>query len=91
MLLSILVVLLLAVIGLFKLRSTGTSTTRMPGFPIAPLIFLAAGVFMLVMSFIERPLESSIAIITILIGIPFYFHFFHKKTEKINGNYQLKR
>ena len=33
----------------------------------------------LVLSFLERPIESSIALLTVLIGIPFYFIFKRKR------------
>src|SRR4030067_1400373 len=69
---------ILSVIGVFKLRRKGTSTYRMPGFPVVPLVYVLTGGAILVLGFIERPAESSIALGMALIGIPFFFIF--KKT-----------
>ena len=66
---------ILSVIGVFKLRRKGTSTYRMPGFPVVPLVYVLTGGAILVLGFIERPAESSIALGMALIGIPFFFVF----------------
>ncbi len=73
---------LLAVLGLFKLRLTGASAIKLPGFPVTALIFLVSGFSILVLAFLERPMESSIAIATVVIGIPAYFIF--KKIESLS-------
>jgi APA family basic amino acid/polyamine antiporter len=66
---------IVAVIGLFKLRRAGPGPYRMPAFPLPPLLFALASVLILVLAYLERPMESSIAIATVGIGIPFYFLF----------------
>jgi basic amino acid/polyamine antiporter, APA family len=66
---------LLVVFSLFKIRNASESALRLPGYPITPLLYLAAGVSILILAFLERPIESSIAIGTVLIGIPAYFVF----------------
>jgi APA family basic amino acid/polyamine antiporter len=66
---------IVAVIGLFRLRRAGPSPFRMPAFPLPPLLFALASVVMLVLAFLERPMESSIAIATVLAGVPFYLLF----------------
>ncbi len=66
---------LLSVIGVIKIRMAGISKLRLPGYPFVQLLFVAVGVFILVLALLERPLESSIAIITVLAGIPVYFLF----------------
>jgi len=66
---------LLAVIGVFKVRRQAMSRFRMPGFPVAPVIYLLAGISILALALLERPLESSIAILTVAVGIPFYVAF----------------
>jgi hypothetical protein len=40
---------------------------------------MAAGIMILVLSFLERPAESSIATITVFAGIPAYYLFRKKK------------
>jgi APA family basic amino acid/polyamine antiporter len=62
-----------AVLGVFKLRRRGMLRYRMPGFPLAPVIFLLASLAILFLAFFERPLESSIAIGMVLVGIPVFF------------------
>jgi APA family basic amino acid/polyamine antiporter len=66
---------LLSVFGVFKLRRQGKSPYRLPGFPVVPLIYILAGLAILVLGFLERPVESSIAIDMVLVGIPVYFGF----------------
>lgn len=72
---------ILAVLGVFKLRKQNKSKLQLPGFPYVHLIFIVVSVLMLILAFIERPLESSIAIATALSGIPVYFWFKHKKDD----------
>jgi len=66
---------ILAVIGVIKLRYTNKSELKMPGYPFVPMIYLIPSVLILILSFLERPIESSGAIVTILIGIPVFFAF----------------
>jgi basic amino acid/polyamine antiporter, APA family len=66
---------ILAVLGVFKLRKSGKSVLKLPGYPYVQVIFILSGIFMLVLSYLERPVESSIAILTALSGIPFYYWF----------------
>ncbi len=73
---------ILAVIGVFKLRRLKKSTYKMPGFPLVPILYLLAGVSILILGFLERPVPSSIAIFTVLAGIPAYFIF--KNRYKVN-------
>lgn len=75
---------IITVIGLFKLRMKKLSVLKLPGYPITPAIYILAGVTMLTLSFMERPLESSIAILTILAGIPAYYLF--GRENKVNKN-----
>jgi APA family basic amino acid/polyamine antiporter len=66
---------LLAVVGVFKLRRRGLSTFRSPGYPVVPAIYLLSGVSILALAYLERPVESSIAVGTVLVGIPVYLWF----------------
>jgi len=70
---------ILAVLGVFKLRLTGKSALKLPGYPIIHLVFILAGITMLVLAFFERPWESSIAILTALSGIPVFYWFKNKR------------
>ncbi|UCC41210.1 MAG: amino acid permease [Candidatus Aminicenantes bacterium] len=71
---------ILAVFGVFKLRRSNMSKYKLPGFPIAPIIYILTGVTILTLAFFERPVESSIAILTVIVGIPVYL-FFKKRYE----------
>ncbi len=66
---------ILAVAGVFKLRRTKKSMLQLRGYPLFLLIYLFFGVAMLVLSFLERPVESAIAILTILTGVPVFYYF----------------
>lgn len=66
---------ILAVLGVFKLRRSGRSVIKLPGYPVVPAVYILAGVTILVLSFLQRPVESSIAVATVLVGIPIYLAF----------------
>jgi APA family basic amino acid/polyamine antiporter len=74
---------LLAVFGVFKVRRMNLSPYKMPGFPLAPVLYILAGIAILTLAFFQRPIESSIAIATVLVGIPVYWTFKkkYKNTE----------
>jgi APA family basic amino acid/polyamine antiporter len=71
----------LTVAGVFKLRASRTGTLKLPGFPVTQLVYVAAGIMILLLSFLERPVESSIAIVTVIVGVPAYYYF--KRKSKI--------
>ncbi len=75
---------ILSVIGVFKLRKTGQSRYRMPFFPAAPLFYILTGVSILILAYFERPIESSIALFMLTLGIPVFFLF--KKKRKRGKN-----
>jgi len=66
---------ILAVIGVFKLRRLKLSEYKMPGYPLVPVIYILAGAIILVLGFLERPIPSLIAILTVAAGIPAYYLF----------------
>lgn len=66
---------LMAVFGLMYLKHKYPhikSPYRTPLYPLFPLIFIFASIFNIIVSYIGRPLECSIAILAIIAGIPFY-------------------
>ncbi len=71
---------IITVFGIFKLRREKRSTIHLPGYPLSPVIFILAGIGMLLLSFLERPIESSIAILTVLLGLPAYYLFVRRKS-----------
>jgi APA family basic amino acid/polyamine antiporter len=66
---------ILAVFGVFQLRRSNLSRYRMPGYPLVPAVYMLAGLCMLVLSFCQRPGESSLSLFTVLAGIPAFFIF----------------
>jgi APA family basic amino acid/polyamine antiporter len=73
---------ILAVIGVFRLRMSKQTTLKLPGYPWVQLVYIITGLLILILAFFERSLESSIAILTVLAGIPFFFLFkklYHQK------------
>lgn len=64
---------ILAVIGVIKLRMKDQSIFKIPGYPVYQIVFIFLSVSILVLAFLERPVESSIAILVILVGIPVYY------------------
>jgi len=65
----------LAVFGIFLARRRGIgeeTAVKVWGYPGLPVFFLAAGLVLMVFNYINRPLESSAAVLTVLLGIPGY-------------------
>jgi len=66
---------IMTVIGVWKLRRNNPEALRLKGFPVTQIIYVLTGFLILILSFLERPLESSIALLTVAIGIPAYYIF----------------
>lgn len=66
---------LLAVAGVFKLRKRQPEGLRLPGFPVVQVIYLLAGLSILFLGFLQSPLPSSVATLTVLAGAPAYYLF----------------
>ncbi len=67
---------LLAVAGVFiaRKRKIGEDTVvKAWGYPFVPAFFLLCSFLLMVVAFINRPFESSLAIATVLMGIPCYY------------------
>jgi basic amino acid/polyamine antiporter, APA family len=70
---------ILTVTGVVLLRRKNPEALRLAGFPYTQILYVITGVLILFLSYLERPVESSIATITVLVGIPAYYIF--KKTN----------
>lgn len=73
---------IMAVYGIFKLHRDKATSYRAPAHPFFPLFFMLSNLAILVLGFAERPAESSIAIGTVLLGIPLYFIFRHLSLKR---------
>ncbi|MFW6383398.1 MAG: hypothetical protein ACOCZQ_02020 [Nanoarchaeota archaeon] len=76
---------ILSVIGVFKLRRMGRSKLILKGFPLHLVLYLFFAFFMLILAYMERPFESSIALITVVSGIPFFYYLKRKKMKERNS------
>jgi basic amino acid/polyamine antiporter, APA family len=65
----------LAVASVFKLRRTRQSRLLLRGYPLYLWIYLFFGVTILLLSYFERPVESTIALLTVISGIPVFYYF----------------
>ncbi|MCJ7446494.1 MAG: amino acid permease [Bacteroidales bacterium] len=74
----------LTVAGVFKLRKNNPEALKLPGYPYTQIIYLIVGIMILFLSFLERPMESSIASLTVIVGIPAYY-FFKKTVQAQSG------
>jgi len=65
-----------ALAGLFVARKKNigeSMAVRVTGYPVVPLFFLICSLLIMIIAYINRPLESTAAVITVLIGIPIYY------------------
>jgi APA family basic amino acid/polyamine antiporter len=77
----------LAVAGLFiaRRRHIGDAkAVRVPGYPVLPLFFLVATLSLMVVAYINRPFESSLAVLTVLVGIPLYYAWVRAARAKVD-------
>jgi basic amino acid/polyamine antiporter, APA family len=66
----------LAIYGLFKARREKIgeeSAVKVWGYPYVPIFFLLCSLLISVVTFVYRPVESGIALLTVSAGIPIYF------------------
>jgi basic amino acid/polyamine antiporter, APA family len=70
---------ILAVLGVFRISGKEKRPSWIKGYPWAPVVYALVGTSMLGLVFLERPWESSIALLTVLTGVPAFFFFRWKK------------
>ena len=66
----------LAITGIFIARRRGlgdSNVVKVWGYPWVPIFYLITSLGLMLVAYVNRPLESSIAIMTVLLGIPCYF------------------
>ena len=65
----------LAIAGLFIARKRhigDESAVKVWGYPYIPIFFLSSSLILMVIAYFNRPVESTAAILTVILGIPFY-------------------
>jgi APA family basic amino acid/polyamine antiporter len=66
---------ILTVLAVFKLRKRNPSSIKLKGYPAVQVIYITAGILILVLAYFERPVASSVALFTVLVGVPAYYIF----------------
>jgi basic amino acid/polyamine antiporter, APA family len=74
---------IMAVFSVIRLRRENPDAMRLPGYPLTQIIYILTGLIILGLSYAERPIESSIAALTVIAGIPAYYIF--KKRMSLSG------
>ncbi len=73
---------ILAVLGVFKLRRNHDSEFRPLPYVVPAVVFTSVSLAILVLAFLERPAESTIALATVGLGIPVYLRFANTKRSE---------
>ena len=76
---------LLTVFGLFKARKLKVgekNAVKTIGYPFVPIFFLLSSFILMIIAYINRPFESSVAVLTVISGIPFYYLWSYLKKRK---------
>lgn len=72
---------IMAVIGVFKIRQSGEAKMKTPWYPVPQVLFIIFSLIILVLAFLERPVESSISLGIIIAGIP-AFYLLRKRSQR---------
>jgi APA family basic amino acid/polyamine antiporter len=71
---------ILTVLGVFRIKSLSQETSSWLLYGAAALLYAAICTLMLLLAYFQRPIESSIALLTVAAGVPLFFLF-----QKKNG------
>jgi APA family basic amino acid/polyamine antiporter len=66
----------LAIFGIFIARRRGVgeeSVAKVWGYPVLPVFFLLSSLVIMAFNYMNRPLESSAAVVTVILGVPIYY------------------
>jgi APA family basic amino acid/polyamine antiporter len=66
---------IMTVFSVIKLRRENPDAVRLPGYPLTQILYILTGLIILGLAYAERPIESSIAALTVIAGIPAYYIF----------------
>ena len=73
---------ILAVLGVFKLSNGDNDTSRFALYYVAAVLFACVSLAILILAYFERPVESSVALITVGMGVPCYLAFARAKRRR---------
>ena len=74
----------LAVFGIFiaRKRHIGNHNAfKVWGYPVVPIFFLVTSLGLMLVNYLNRPLESTAAVVTVLLGVPCYFIWIKRFSE----------
>ncbi|HKI47276.1 MAG TPA: amino acid permease, partial [Balneolales bacterium] len=75
----------LAVLGVFRFPRLHNKPFSVTGSSVPPIIYAIAGTLILLLAFFERPVESAIALLTVLAGVPAFFFFKRNHHSKVTA------
>ncbi len=76
----------IALVRLRKMEPNLSRPYRAWGYPFTPLIFLMAAIALTANLWLVRPVRSSLGLLVILAGVPFYYHWRNSPRSEIGGN-----
>jgi len=76
----VLVFVVLAVLGLFRLRAQPHAGYGTPLFPVTPIFFVAVTAVVMFFVFMRDPFNAAIGGGVVLLGVPIYYLFFGRKS-----------
>jgi APA family basic amino acid/polyamine antiporter len=76
----------LLAIGLIKMKIKGAIKEKIPGYPMAPVLFVLLIGSFLISTLISSPVKNSIGITLILSGVPFYYYFKKQNSKMTSRN-----
>lgn len=68
--------------GIIKLKLNGRITKKVPGYPVAPIVFILFSTALLVNTAITQPRQTIMGSLLMLAGVPLYFYF-RKKSRSL--------
>lgn len=69
--------------ALIKLKRNGQIQSKVPGYPVVPVIVILFSLALIVNTVIVQPKQSLIGLLLVLSGVPFYYYFKRKYGEGV--------
>jgi APA family basic amino acid/polyamine antiporter len=82
---------ILAVLGVFRLTRHRHEPSRPFLSVIAAPVFATVSFAILILAYFERPVESTVALATVGVGVPFYFIFSRSRQKELASGASLKK
>jgi basic amino acid/polyamine antiporter, APA family len=76
----------IALVRLRKIEPNLSRPYRAWGYPFTPLIFLIAAIALTANLWMVRPVRSSLGLLVILAGVPFYYHWRESPRSSVDGS-----